>query len=149
MAAQVAYTMSQQANAERLLSMPEKWARGRSKVDGREFWVIQGSTGHAHWTALDGSGCTCRGFYYRGACSHSLAARRRMEDGQAPAPTPRETFDRLVATLTDEQIAASATAAARVPWRPCRMRGCTEPTTGRLCLAHEEQKARLSRELGA
>lgn len=67
----VAPTPSQQAAAEQLLSEPGRWSHGRSKETGQAFWLIQGSKGTAHYATS--FGCTCRGFTYRGICSHSLA----------------------------------------------------------------------------
>ena len=66
-------TAIQLAHAEQLVSASERWLTGRSKMNGRPFFVIPGSKGVAHWTAADGSGCTCRGFRFRGRCSHALA----------------------------------------------------------------------------
>ncbi len=82
-------TASQQAAAEALLAAPEKWSHGRSKVDGRSFWLIQGSKGTAHWTSS--YGCTCRGFAYRGCCSHQVAVvmrEAREASRQAPCELP-------------------------------------------------------------
>ncbi len=62
-----------------LAAEPERWLTGRSKANGRRFFVIPGSEGIAHWTAADGSGCTCRGFAYRGQCSHVLAVKLRQD----------------------------------------------------------------------
>ncbi len=73
--ATVAPTPSQRAHAAQLVAERDRWLRGRTKADGRSFFVLPGSKGHAHWTAADGSGCTCRGFFYRGTCSHVLAVR--------------------------------------------------------------------------
>ena len=74
-------TPSQQAAAEQLLASPEKWSHGRSKVSGEHFWLIQGSNGVAHWATA--SGCTCRGFRFRGMCSHVLAVKLRRDRDRA------------------------------------------------------------------
>ena len=76
-------TASQLAHAEQLVSESDRWLTGRAKADGRPFYVIPGSKGVAHWTAADGSGCTCRGFAYRGQCSHVLAVRLRRRRKRA------------------------------------------------------------------
>ncbi len=68
-------TASQRAHAAQLVAERDRWLNGRSKENGRPFYVIPGSKGVAHWTAADGSGCTCRGYQYRGQCSHVLAVR--------------------------------------------------------------------------
>ena len=85
-------TPSQLAHAEQLAAAPKRWSRGRSKETGREFFVIPSSDGsRAHWTAADGSGCTCRGFYYRGCCSHVVAvtmAEARQAARQNPSEMP-------------------------------------------------------------
>jgi hypothetical protein len=74
-------TASQQAHAEQLVSEPGKWSRGRSKQTGQAFWLIQGSKGTAHYATA--SGCTCRGFYYCGTCSHQLAVKVREDRERA------------------------------------------------------------------
>ncbi len=76
-------TASQVAHAEQLVAEHDRWLTGRSKANGRPFFVIPGSKGVAHWTAADGSGCTCRGFAYRGQCSHVLAVKLRRERERA------------------------------------------------------------------
>ena len=112
-------TASQRAHAETLLADPGRWLHGRSKETGEQFWVIQGSKGAAHWAT--NYGCTCKGFAYRGVCSHVLAV------------TMRE-----------------AQAAARQPVITCAFPECAEPveTPRTLCAWHSERKARLARELG-
>ena len=76
-------TASQVAHAEQLVSESDRWLTGRAKANGRPFYVIPGSKGVAHWTAADGSGCTCRGFAYRGQCSHVLAVKLRRQRERA------------------------------------------------------------------
>jgi len=45
--------------------------KGRSKRNGREFYVVPASDGRtAHWTATDGRGCTCVGHRRNGHCTH-------------------------------------------------------------------------------
>ena len=45
--------------------------KGRSKVNGVEFYVIPASDGKsAHWTAVDARGCTCKGHRRNGHCTH-------------------------------------------------------------------------------
>ena len=70
-------TASQLAHAQQLVAESERWLAGRAKANGRPFYVIPGSKGVAHWTAADGSGCTCRGFRFRGTCSHVVAVTMR------------------------------------------------------------------------
>ena len=86
MATIAAPTPSQQAHAAQLVAERDRWLTGRSKVSGRPFFVIPGSKGVAHWTAADGSGCTCRGFAYRGQCSHVLAVKARHAAERAAQP---------------------------------------------------------------
>ncbi len=88
-------TASQVAHAEQLVAEPERWSRGRSKETGQSFWLIQGSAGHAHYATA--SGCTCKGFFYRGSCSHQLAVKVRedRERGERPAPAPRSRYEDL------------------------------------------------------
>ena len=53
------------------------WTRGRSKINGREFWVVPSRSNPtvAHWVAIDGRGCTCKGARRWGDCCHAEAAR--------------------------------------------------------------------------
>ncbi len=88
-------TASQQAAAAALLGQPERWSQGRSKETGERFWLIQGSKGTAHYATA--AGCTCRGFFYRGTCSHQLAVKVR-EDRERAA---RQTSDRYPVRPTD------------------------------------------------
>ena len=71
------------------------WHRGRSKVNGRPFYLIPSRTepNVAHYTTS--YGCTCRGFRKRGDCAHSEAA-RMFEAREAAAVKPRVTLDELL-----------------------------------------------------
>lgn len=70
--------------AEKMAATRTGWASGRSKRNGREFWIIpsrenarrlkRGELPVAHWTAKDADGCTCRGYDSAGICTHTLAA---------------------------------------------------------------------------
>jgi hypothetical protein len=62
-----------QAGAAVLLEDPTRWTHARRKADGREFWIVKGRTS-TYYTARGGDGCTCKGYFRRGICSHSLAA---------------------------------------------------------------------------
>lgn len=72
-------------------------SRGRSKATGQPFYIVPASTGtSAHWTATDGSGCTCIGYQRRGTCTHSTAARSIHERQQRPAaPAPLKRYEDL------------------------------------------------------
>lgn len=60
--------------AEALAARSAEWCKGRSKRDGREFYVITSSDGRsAHYTT--NYACTCEGFRRRGECSHREAVR--------------------------------------------------------------------------
>src|SRR4051794_26135825 len=55
---------------------------GTSKLTGQRFYVVPASNHMtAHWTALDGTGCTCIGFQRRGVCAHAVAA-QTVHQGQ-------------------------------------------------------------------
>ena len=71
---------------------------GTSKLTGQRFYVVPASNRlTAHWTAVDGSGCTCLGYQRRGLCTHQIAARTLYERQQpAPQPAPRLTIDDLM-----------------------------------------------------
>jgi hypothetical protein len=89
----VSPTASQRAAAEQLLSDPGRWSRGRSKATGQPFWLIQGSKGSAHYATS--FGCTCKGFAYRGNCSHVAACRIRERAEQPVRPVGRVAYDDL------------------------------------------------------
>lgn len=82
--------------AESLAALLPTLSRGRSKQTGQAFFVVPASDRlSAHWTAVDGSGCTCRSFAHRGACSHSLAVQIHEQRQQRPAPRPRPSYETL------------------------------------------------------
>ncbi len=112
-------TASQQAAAEALLADPGRWSPGRSKETGRAFWLVKGSQGRSYFTTS--YGCSCKGFAYRGCCSHVVAA--AMKDAQA---------------------------AARQAHRfECPARGCSEATevAGSLCVGCSDRRRRHAAEL--
>lgn len=87
-------TPAMQAKAEKLAGQLATFSRGRSKRTGQAFYIVPGSKkGTAHWTALDGSGCTCQGFNGpRGTCTHVMAAQavaQHLASKQQPAPAPK------------------------------------------------------------
>lgn len=74
---------------------------GASKLTGQRFYVVPASNGMtAHWTAIDGTGCTCLGFQRRGLCTHQIAARalyeRQAPPASQPAPAARLSYEDLV-----------------------------------------------------
>jgi len=113
-------TASQQAAAEALLADPGRWSPGRSKADGQSFWVIQGSKGTAHWATS--FGCTCKGFAYRGCCSHVVAV-----------------------VMREAQQAAEL-----APLFTCRQRDCAEPVeqASSRCPGCSARLRRIADELG-
>jgi hypothetical protein len=70
-------------------------SRGRSKQTGQAFYVVPSSNRlSAHWTAIDGTGCTCQ---RRGTCTHSIAAadvHKRQQPPTAPTTLIR-TYEQL------------------------------------------------------
>lgn len=90
--AQTQYTDSQRARAAALLEQVQTWTRGRRKRDGRAFVLFASSKpGHAYYTAVDGSACTCQGYFHRGACSHALAC--QLDTAQARERAARRHTD--------------------------------------------------------
>ena len=79
-------TASQQAAEEALLADPGRWSPGRTKANGRPFWLVRGSQGRSYFVAADG--CSCPGFRHRGVCSHQMAAAMRELPAAQPAPAP-------------------------------------------------------------
>jgi hypothetical protein len=68
-------TPAMSRKARDLAELLSTCSRGRSKLNGQPFYVVPSSNRlSAHWTAVDGSGCTCQGFQRRGTCTHSIAA---------------------------------------------------------------------------
>lgn len=68
--------------------------KGRSKRNGREFYVIPASDGAtAHWTAADGLGCTCKGFRRNGHCSHAEAVQIHNYREQAVVVPGSRSYD--------------------------------------------------------
>ena len=90
--------------AAALVELLPTFSRGRSKQTGQPFYVVPASNRMtAHWTAVDGSGCTCLGYQRRGLCTHAVAARTLADRQQQPAPAPkrRPTLDDLFAPCRD------------------------------------------------
>jgi hypothetical protein len=78
--------------AEALAELVPTFSRGTSKVTGERFIVVPASNRMtAHWTAVDGSGCTCLGYQRRGTCTHAIAA-KLVHDRQQPAPASRTRY---------------------------------------------------------
>jgi hypothetical protein len=80
-------TSSMTAHAELLLNRSAHWSRGVRAADGLVFVLFTGSTGQTYMTT--DSGCTCRGFLYRGQCAHQVAVMTEAEKAQAPKPRKR------------------------------------------------------------
>jgi hypothetical protein len=87
--AQATVTQSMQAKADALLAERTTWITGRRKSDSRAFYLFASSKpGHAYYCSVTGDACSCSGFFYRGVCSHSEAARRDTEQARAAAEQP-------------------------------------------------------------
>src|SRR4051794_35428941 len=80
--------------AEALVSQLASFSTGTSKLTGQHFYVVPASNRlTAHWTAIDGSGCTCIGYQRRGLCTHAIAAATLYQRQQpAPQPAPRPSY---------------------------------------------------------
>jgi hypothetical protein len=85
--------------AEALAELLPTFSHGRSKLTGQAFIVVPASNRKsAHWTAIDGSGCTCLGWHRRGLCTHAIAAKivaDRQAAVVAPAPKPLSRYAAL------------------------------------------------------
>lgn len=78
------------AKAAKLSLLLPTFSRGHSKLTGQVFYVVPASNRlTAHWTAVDGSGCTCLGYQRRGLCTHAIAAKTLHERQQRPAPASK------------------------------------------------------------
>jgi hypothetical protein len=90
--AQTIVSPPMRAKAAKLADLMPTFSRGRSKETGQPFIVVPASNRKsAHWTAVDGTGCTCLGYQRRGTCTHALAA-KLVHDRQPPAPAPRKGY---------------------------------------------------------
>jgi hypothetical protein len=91
-------TPAMSRKAEQLAALLPTFSRGRSKASGQPFYVVPSSNRlSAHWTAIDGSGCTCQGHQRRGTCTHSIAA-ADVHKRQQPTRIPTsliKTYDEL------------------------------------------------------
>ena len=69
------------------------WPRGRSRADGRQFYVIPSRTEPqvAHWTSS--YGCTCRGARRNGDCAHSEAV--RLYEAREAVTSAKASYDEL------------------------------------------------------
>jgi hypothetical protein len=99
-------TPAMSRKARDLAELLSTCSRGRSKLNGQPFYVVPSSNRlSAHWTAVDGSGCTCQGFQRRGTCTHAIAAglvaaqqaeadaaQRRAHESMYPSPKRRPTY---------------------------------------------------------
>lgn len=129
-------TDAMREKAERLADMLPTCPRGRSKRDGRGFFVIPASRPNlAHYANM--LGCTCRGFDVRGVCTHQIACQLhylRTDGARIEALHP--------APLSAQHLFEEAR-----PYGDCVKAGCTRPAEnkGRRCAEHLKQ---LRDELG-
>lgn len=98
MTAQV--TPSMAAHAQVLLERATTWARGYDTRTGRQFVIFTSSRCKdgqpvLYYTAVDGSGCSCKSYLYRGACSHAEATRLDAEQAREKVGPRRATYDEL------------------------------------------------------
>lgn len=102
---------------------PGGWHHGRSNRNRRVFWIIasrenkrrvaRGEKPIAHWTAKDGTGCTCKGFRDNGVCSHVLAAQIVFDaaaeaDGSDGLASPAEVDAAFAGVAADHDAIAEA-----------------------------------------
>lgn len=93
MATNMILSQASMVKAHALALQVSRWNTGRSKVNGRTFYVVPASDGvTAHWTAQDGRGCTCKGHRRNGHCTHCEAVQIHNQREQA---TRRPTYDEL------------------------------------------------------
>jgi hypothetical protein len=86
--AQAMVTAPMARKAATLAELLPACSTGTSKLTGQRFYVVPASNRMtAHWTALDGSGCTCLGYQRRGLCTHAIAARTLHERQAAQQAT--------------------------------------------------------------
>jgi hypothetical protein len=101
-------TASMTAHAQVLLERSSRWARGYDTRNGRQFVVFTSSRSRdgqpvLYYTGAAGDGCTCKGFLYRGACSHAEACRIEAEQArEAVGSKPRAKLEDLLDAWIDE-----------------------------------------------
>lgn len=93
-------SMKTKQEAHALALRGHTWQRGRSKVDGRPFYVIPSRTQKdvAHWTTS--YGCTCEGARKRGDCAHQESV-RMFEAREAAAVKPKARYEDIFVGLGD------------------------------------------------
>jgi hypothetical protein len=96
-------TDSMRAHAEVLLERSDRWARGYDTRNGRAFVIFTsskiGQDGQPilYYARPDGSGCTCKGYLWRGVCSHSEACRLDAEAAREKVARKRPSYRELMA----------------------------------------------------
>ena len=108
MQARTVYTKAQLRRAHELLKSAKTWTRGRRKADGVAFVLFPSSKpGSAHYTRVDGGECTCKGFEYRRACTHSLAAELDTKWAREAARKPLKRYEDILGP-DDDSLTATA-----------------------------------------
>jgi hypothetical protein len=80
-----------------VLAQSTKWAHATRKADGREFYIVPGSTaGTAYY--VDATACTCPAARNSktGVCKHSLAVARFRAQKAAPVAPKRLSYAELM-----------------------------------------------------
>lgn len=97
-------TDSMRAHADLLLSRSHLWTRATRKSDGLAFVIFPSSRSNtAYYTRCDGGACTCKGYLWRGVCSHALACQIDAERArEAAGRKPRPRLDQLMDAWLDE-----------------------------------------------
>lgn len=108
--------------AELLAEQAPTWPRGRSKVDGRAFYVIP-SSGKPETVAHYAShlGCTCPGFRRRGVCAHQQACLLLVQRAEAPRIAQAQANRAEFGPCASKGCIAAAVSKAR-RCRPCHQR---------------------------
>ncbi len=101
MTIQVSTTDARTARAIELLASADRWLKITSKLDGRRYYVVPGSTGRVYWARPDA--CSCPDATHRGVtCKHMVAtalwaakvnAERRQPTRKPIKPAPSFTRD--------------------------------------------------------
>jgi hypothetical protein len=93
MAAQSILSQRTLEEAHAMALLNHTWSTGRSKRDGRAFFVIpsRSEPSKAHYTTA--YGCTCKGARRNGDCAHQEAVRMREARERATVPTTKRYED--------------------------------------------------------
>jgi len=104
------------AKALELLSGADRWLKITSKLDGRRYYVVPGSTGRVYWARPDA--CSCPDATHRGVtCKHMVATALYVAQVNAERQQPTRRATKPAAPRSDFLTAASIGGTIAAPER--------------------------------